>query len=112
MELSNLIVSDEGTNVVVHSPAYRLPTAAFSRWLDKQDLLGLDDNGLAIVETFYELVDQINRGLNQAAESLSSQRFEVLLLEGNRNRLKAQRMPELGERVPKLLRGGEKQAGN
>ena len=94
--MSHNVVMDE-KRVVVQSPSYRLPTQAYSQWIDRQDCLGLDDQGLAAIEAFYETVAQINQGLDQAAQALSNERFDVLLLESNRNRIKAQRLPELGE---------------
>lgn len=102
VKLSHTVIRDE-KRVVVQSPSYRFPTHAYLQWIDRQGGLGLDEQGLAAIEEFYETVEQINKGLDQAAQAFSNERFDVLLLEVNRNRLKSQRLPDLGDRAMSFL---------
>lgn len=104
IEQSHSIVRDE-KGVIISSPAYRLPTNAYQYWLDKQDLLDLDDAELATIEDFYEIVAQINGSLDAAANGYTAERFEVVVLEGARNRSKALQLIELGQKAKTLLQG-------
>lgn len=103
IELSHNVIRDE-QGIVVSSQAYRLPASIYSQWPDKLDLLDLDEEGLAVIETFYDIVNQINGSLEAAAQGYRAERFEVVMLEGTRNRVNATYLIELGEQALNLLK--------
>ena len=87
----------------IKSPLYRLPVTTFH--VSFPALLadgGVNESEVSAIGRFFSMAEEINRGLDNAAEMLKSSDIESLDREFNRNCLKSKKLTEQNENSESL----------